>query len=85
MHVNNLVSDKLPTNRGVINRGVINRGVINRGVRRGNPSSPAIFTAVIEEIFKKAGVSKGVKADGEQLTNLRSADNIAPFHEQKKN
>ena len=39
--------------------------------------SPKLFTAVIEEIFKKADLDKGINIDGERLQNLRFADDVA--------
>ena len=50
---------------------------IERGVRQGDPISPKLFTAVIEEIFKKAELDKGINIDGERLQNLRFADDVA--------
>ena len=47
-------------------------------MRQGDPISPKLFTAVIEEIFKKADLDKGINIDGERLKNLRFADDIAP-------
>ena len=56
---------------------------VNRGVRQGDPLSPKLFTAVMEEVFKKADISKGINVDGENLTNLRFADDVALFNEKK--
>ena len=50
---------------------------IGRGMRQGDPISPKLFTAVIEEIFKKADLDKGINIDGERLQNLRFADDVA--------
>ena len=50
---------------------------IERGVRQGGPISPKLITAVIEEIFKKADLDKGINLDGERLQNLRFADDVA--------
>ena len=35
----------------------------------------------MEEVFKKADVSKGIDVDREHLTNLRFADDVALFNE----
>ena len=58
IHLDKLVSDEFP---------------IHRGVRKGDPLSPQLFTAFMEEVFKKADISEGVNVDGENLTNLGSA------------
>ena len=52
---------------------------IERGVPQEDPISPNLFTAVIEEIFKKADLDKGINIDGERLQNLRFADDVALF------
>ena len=36
------------------------------------------------EVFKKADISEGINVDGENLTNLRFADDVALFNEKKK-
>ena len=38
----------------------------------------------MEEIFKTADISEGVNVDGENLTNLRFADDVALFNETTK-
>ena len=38
----------------------------------------------MEKVFKKADISEGVNVDGENLTNLRLADDIALFNETTK-
>ena len=50
---------------------------IGRCVRQENPISPKLFTAVIEEIFKKADLDKGINIDGDRLQNQRFADDVA--------
>lgn len=51
---------------------------IERGVRQGDTLSPKIFTAALEEVFKKSNLEeKGINIDGEQLTDLRFADDVA--------
>lgn len=53
---------------------------ILRGVRQGDPLSPKLFTAVLEEVFRKLDWSKnGLNINGEKLTHLRFADDIVVF------
>ena len=50
---------------------------IKRGVRQGDTISPKLFTATLESIFRRLNwENKGVKIDGEFLSNLRFADDI---------
>ena len=69
VHLDKLVSTEFP---------------IHRGVRQGDPLSPKLFTAVMEDVFKKADISEGVNVDGENLTYLRFADDVAFFNETTK-
>ena len=51
---------------------------IPRGVSQGDPISPKLFTATIQEVFKNAQLEeKGINIDGEKLSNLRFADDVA--------
>ena len=50
---------------------------IERGVRQGDPISPKLFTAAIEEIFKKTNLKDGILIDDEHLKDLRFADDVA--------
>ena len=55
-----------------------------RCVRQGDQISPKLFTAMIEEILKKADLDKGINIDGERLQNLRFADDVALVTKTKK-
>lgn len=58
---------------------------INRGVRQGDPLSPKLFTAVLEEIFRKLNWDHhGLNINGERLSHLRFADDIVLFAETKE-
>ena len=51
---------------------------ISRGVRQGDTLSPKVFTAAMEAIFNKLPLDeRGINVDGEQLTDLRFADDVA--------
>ncbi len=50
---------------------------IRKGVRQGDTISPKLFTACLEEIFKKLEWDEmGLKIDGEYLNNPTFADDI---------
>ncbi len=50
---------------------------IRKGARQGDKISPILFTACLEEVFKKLEWDDmGLKIDGEYLNNLRFADDI---------
>ena len=69
IHIDNHVSEKFE---------------IERGVRQGDPISPKLFTAAIEDIFKLSDLQKGINIDGEQLKDLRFADDVALCTEDTK-
>ena len=48
------------------------------GVRQGDPFSPKLFTAALQEVFKNAQLEeKKIDIDGEKLSHLRFADDVA--------
>lgn len=50
---------------------------IGRGVRQGDPVSPKLFTAVLEEVFRKLNWDEcGLSINGENLSHLRFADDL---------
>jgi len=54
-----------------------NRISINRSVRQGDTISPKLFTLVLEDVFRKLyWDKKGLRVEGEYLSNLRFADDI---------
>lgn len=54
--------------------------VIGRGVRQGDPLSPKLFIAVLEDIFKNINWNnKGIWIFNNKLTHLRFADDIVLF------
>ncbi|GFR83492.1 endonuclease-reverse transcriptase [Elysia marginata] len=69
VHIDNMESELFP---------------ITRGVRQVDPISPKLFTAAIEMIFRKAELKHCLNIDGETLTNLRFADDVALVTEDTK-
>lgn len=50
---------------------------IERGVRQGDPVSPKLFTAVLEEVFRQLNWEEyGIHINGETLMHLRFADDL---------
>lgn len=58
---------------------------VKRGVRQGDPMSPKLFSAVLENIFRKLIWDQhGLNIDGQKLNHLGFADDIVLFEEQPK-
>ena len=63
VHRDNTVSEEIP---------------IMRGVKQEDPISPRLSTATIQEVFQNAQLEeKGINVDGEKLSDLRFADDVA--------
>ena len=57
---------------------------IKRGVRQGDTISPKLVTATLESIFRRLNrENKGLKIDGEFLTNFRFADDISSMYDRE--
>ena len=55
---------------------------IERGVRQGDPVSPKLFNAVLEDIFRRLNwEDRGVKINEKRLNHLRFADDIMTISE----
>ena len=53
---------------------------VKKGVRQGDTISPKLFSAGLEEVFKRLDWSKaGIKVNGKYLSHLRFADDIVIF------
>ena len=53
---------------------------LERGVKQGDPISPKLFTAVLEDIFRNLKWAKrGVNINGSKISDLRFADDIILF------
>lgn len=60
--------------------------IIQRGVRQGDPLSPKLFSAVLENIFRKLTWDKyGININGSKLHHLRFADDLILLDEHPKN
>ena len=57
---------------------------IMKGVRQGDTLSPVMFTAAVEEIFKRMNIEAGININGVRLSNLRFADDIILFAESEE-
>ncbi len=58
---------------------------IHRGVKQGDPLSPNLFNALLEDVLREVDWGKfGIKIDGEKLSHLRFADNIVLISEKEE-
>ena len=57
---------------------------IMKGVRQGDTLLPVVFTASVEEIFKRTNIEAGISINGVRPRNLRFADDILLFAESEK-
>ena len=55
-----------------------------KGVRQGDTLSPVLFTAAVEEIFKRMNIEAGININEVRLSNLRFADDIKLFAESEE-
>ena len=49
---------------------------IMKGVRQGDTLSPVMFTAAVEEIFKRMNIEASININGVRLSNRRFADDM---------
>ena len=54
---------------------------ILKGVRQGDTLSPVVFTAALEELFKRVDFESGININGKIINNIRFADEIILFAE----
>ena len=82
----NIIRDAYTNRTAQIQTDVLSRKIdINKGVRQGDTLSPNLFTAALQEIFKRVDFEgKGIKIQGERLSNLRFADDIVLFSQSIK-
>ena len=52
-----------------------------RGFRQGDALSPVMFTAAVEQIFKRMDIETGINIIGVKLSHLRFENNIILFAE----
>ena len=57
---------------------------IMKGVRQGDTLTPVMFTAALEEIFRRIEYETGININGDCLDNLRFADDIILFTESEE-
>ena len=55
-----------------------------KGVRPGDTISLVMFTAAVEDIFKRMNIEAGININGVRLSNLRFAEGIILFAESEE-
>ena len=68
----------------VRNESLCRKVKIMKGVRQGDTLSPVMFTAALEEIFRRMEVEVGININGERMNNLSFADDIILFAEKEE-
>eukprot|EP00794_Sanderia_malayensis_P004319 gene4318-4893_t len=68
----------------VRNESLSRKFKIMKGVRQGDTLSPVMFTAELEEIFRRMEIEVGININGERMNNLRFADDIILFAENEE-
>ena len=58
---------------------------ITKGVRQGDTLSPVMFTAAVDESFKRMNIEAGININGVRRSNLRLTDDIILFAESEEN
>lgn len=82
----NIIKDAYTNSTAQIQTDLLSRKIdIHKGVRQGDTLSPNLFTAALQEIFKRVEFEgKGIKIQGENLSNLKFADDIVLFSDSVK-
>ena len=64
--------------------GTTAKSVFNSKIEETVPLSPVMFTAVVEDIFKRMNIEAGININEVTLSNLRFTDDIILFAESEE-